>query len=296
MGISEKLVRHVAFELLKDAATRLPPRVERLLRAAYKKERHPAGKAQLRTILDNLDAAREGCRLICQDTGLPLFFINLGLRAGVKCDLGKALKDATLKASRAVPYRPNVIHPLRKENPGTNVGWGMPYIYYTVEPESEWVEITAFPKGFGAEAKSGFAYVTTDKPVAEAVIKCVLDNICLALGEPCPPVIIGVGLGGTADIAMSLAKRALVRQPLGGHHRDPEVSALETHLLEAVNRTGIGPMAVGGDTTALAVHVEICGTHTAGLPVAINFQCWAARHSTARIHRDGRVEYLTHPR
>ena len=296
MGITEKLISETTFELLKDAATRLPPAVERRLRAAYRTESHPAAKAQLKTILDNIEMARRGCLLICQDTGLPLFFVQLGLRAAVKCDIERALRDATLKASRAVPYRPNVIHPLTKENPGTNVGWGMPHVYYAVDPKADWLEITAFPKGFGAEAKSSLAYVTTDKPITEAVIKCVLDEVCLAMGEPCPPTIVGVGLGGTADVAMTLAKRALVRQPLGGHHPDPSVKALERRLLETVNRTGIGPMAMGGDTTALAVHVEICGSHTAGVPVAINLQCWAARHSTARIYRDGRVEYLTHPR
>jgi fumarate hydratase subunit alpha len=117
----------------------------------------------------------------------------------------------------------------------------------------------------------------------------------MAWGEPCPPTIVGLGIGGTADIAMHLAKKAILRTPIGAPNPDPKVADLERRVLQALNATGIGPMAMGGDTTSLAVHAEICGTHTAVLPLAITYQCWAARHSTARIYLNGKVYYLTHP-
>ena len=114
-------------------------------------------------------------------------------------------------------------------------------------------------------------------------------------GEPCPPNIIGIGLGGTADVAMHNAKRALFRTPLGSHNPDPSAAELEEKLFRAINDTKLGAMAVGGDTLALAVHVEIAGSHTAIVPVAVIFECWAHRYSTARVYDDGRIEYITHP-
>ena len=129
----------------------------------------------------------------------------------------------------------------------------------------------------------------------EAITRCVVDNTIMALGETCPPTIVGLGIGGTSDIAMHLAKKAIFRSPLGSPNPDPVVADLERRILRALNRTGLGPMAMGGDTTSLAVHAEICGTHTAVAPLGITYQCWAARYSTARIYPDGKVLYLTHP-
>jgi tartrate/fumarate subfamily iron-sulfur-dependent hydro-lyase alpha chain len=151
------------------------------------------------------------------------------------------------------------------------------------------------PKGFGCEAKSILVFVATSESVSKAVLRCTLENTFAALGEPCPPTIVGIGIGGTSDIASYLAKKATLRSPLGSPNSDPLVADLENKILGALNRTGIGPMGLGGDCTSLAVHIELCGTHTAAVPVVINYQCWAARHSTARIYRDGRVSYVTHP-
>jgi tartrate/fumarate subfamily iron-sulfur-dependent hydro-lyase alpha chain len=168
----------------------------------------------------------------------------------------------------------------------------MPYVHFEIEPDVDYLELTALPKGFGSEAKTSLLYIATSEDIALGLTKCVLDSVLSALGEPCPPYIVGIGLGGTAEIAAWLAKKAFLR-PLGTSNPDPLVAKLEADLLDVVNKTGIGAMGVGGAITALAVHIEVCGTHTAAVPVVISFQCWAARSSTARIYSDGRVEYMT---
>lgn len=284
-----------AYELLKRAATKLPCDVKEALSKAYRVERRETGKAQLKAILDNIDIAERHEMCICQDTGIPLFFIRWGLKSGLPIDIREPLIKATKKATVDVPLRHNVINPLTKENPGTNVGWGIPYLYYDLEPESDYLEITAVPKGFGSEVKSSLVFIVTSESMPEAITRCVVDNTLVALGETCPPTIVGLGIGGTGDIAMHLAKKALFRTPLGTPNPDPVVAKLEKRILGALNRTGLGPMAMGGDTTSLAVHAEICGTHTAVSPLGITYQCWAARYSTARIYPDGIVDYLTHP-
>jgi fumarate hydratase subunit alpha len=117
----------------------------------------------------------------------------------------------------------------------------------------------------------------------------------MALGEPCPPTIVGLGIGGTGDTAMYLAKKAILRSPIGSPNPDPIVAELENRILRILNSTGLGPMGMRGKTTSLAVHAEICGTHTAVVPLGIAYQCWAHRYSTARIYPDGKIIYLTHP-
>ena len=262
------------------------------MQQAFEKESSAVSKAQIKTVLENIAIAEKNNVCVCQDTGVPLFYIRFGSALRIEGDICKAVSEATRKATKAIPLRENVIHPLTGENSGTNTGWGMPYIHFEIEPELDYLEITFVPKGFGSEAKTTLVYIATSEPVIEGIEKCVLDNVRFAMGEPCPPYIVGIGLGGTADIATWLSKKAYLR-PLGTHHPDPNVAALESRLLDAINRTGIGAMGMGGNTTALAVHIEICGTHSGAVPVALAFQCWAARQSTARIYDDGRTEYVT---
>lgn len=295
MADIKDVISNTAYQLLKKAATKLPRDVKVALSKAYQEESVETGKAQLRAILENIDMAEKYNMNICQDTGIPLFFVKWGLKSGLSIDIREPLIKATKKATAEVPLRHNVINPLTKENPGTNVGWSIPYVYYDLVPESDYLEITAVPKGFGSEAKSSLVFIVTSESLPDAITRCVVDNALMAMGEPCPPTIVGLGIGGTGDIAMYLAKKAIFRSPLGSPNLDPVVADLERRILRALNRTGLGPMAMGGDTTSLAVHAEICGTHTAVVPVGITYQCWAARYSTARICPDGKVVYLTHP-
>lgn len=288
--IDKGLVSEVTVELLKRAAVFLPTSVKEALRRALRFEEDELARRQLETILENISIAEAKGVPVCQDTGLPIFYVKAGGSCLEAVMLAEGIVEGTAKATKQVPLRENVVHPLSKLNPGLNVGWGMPFIYF--EPSTEnLVEITVLLKGFGSEAKTSLAYIPTSEDVEKGIIKFVLDQVKKALGEPCPPYILGLGVGGTSDIAAALAKKAFMRLPIGKPSPDPEAARLEAKLLKAVNETGIGPMGVGGKTTALAVHVELCGTHTAAVPVVLAFQCWADRQATVKITLDGEVSY-----
>jgi fumarate hydratase subunit alpha len=186
-----------------------------------------------------------------------------------------------------VPLRPNEVHPITRENSGTNVGTGMPRIVYR-PTDDPWMEITVLPKGAGAENMSALAMLTPSQGL-KGIKSFVLDTVVGAGGRPCPPTIVGVGIGGTADQAMEMAKEALLR-PLDQGNEDPKLDELERELKEALNRTGVGPMGLGGRTTVLGVRARLAYCHTASLPVAVNLQCWTARRATVRVHPDGSWE------
>ena len=296
MSISSETVENVAYRLLRLAAVHLPPDVRDALVRARESESDATARRQLDAILSNVRLAEQHNTSICQDTGVPLFFVTLGTECHIQGDLPQALSLAVQRATRDVPLRQTVVHPLSYRNPGSNTGWGVPIVHYDLLPGARHLEITATTKGFGAEMRSAIAWILTSEDPRKAALKVVLDTVEDAMGEPCPPVIVGLGIGGTAERSMLNAKRAIFRSPLGSPNPDPEVSSLEREILAAVNRTGLGPMGFGGTSYALAVHIELCGTHTALVPISVIFQCWAHRYSTARIHHDGRVEHVTHPK
>jgi fumarate hydratase subunit alpha len=289
--IGKDLVKSTVKELLRMASIELPIDVKKALRDAYEREVEDVPKMQLKAILDNIELAEKTGTPMCQDTGVHIVYVKLG---EVEVEgLEDAVREGVAEATATIPLRPNAVHPLTRKNPGTNVGLNMPYIYIE-KIKDGFVEITVMPKGAGSENMSALAMLT---PAAglKGVKEFILQTVVKAGGQPCPPGILGVGIGGTADVAMKLAKEALLR-PLGSRNPDPEVAKLEEELLEALNGLGIGPMGLGGKTTLLGVHIEVAYTHTASLPVAVNYQCWAARRATARIYPDGRVEYITHKR
>lgn len=256
------------------------------MKEAEKKERSEIARTQLRTILDNIDAADRLTVPMCQDTGIHVFFVS----GRITPDLEEHIRAGTLRATNEIPLRPNAVHPLTRENPGTNVAEGLPHVVF--HPSSvDYTEITVMPKGAGSENMTALAMLTPSQGV-KGVKKFILDTVVSAAGKPCPPTILGIGIGGTADEAMALSKKALLR-PLDQKNADSSVAELESDLYEALNLTGIGPMGLGGDTTTLGVNIEIAYCHTASLPVAVNLQCWAGRRATARIYPNGRVEYLT---
>ena len=189
--------------------------------------------------------------------------------------------------------RPNAVHPLTRKNPGDNVGDYMPYVNFT-PIDSDYIEITAMPKGAGSENMSKVAMLNPSDGL-KGIKKFALDTVVSAGSKPCPPTIIGLGIAGSADISIKLAKMALLR-PIDQRHPDPTIASLEKELFEAFNSLGIGVMGLGGKTTVLGVNAELGYCHTASLPVAINVQCWAGRKATARIYKDGRVEHLTYKR
>ena len=195
------------------------------------------------------------------------------------------IKEGVKRATKEIPLRPNVVHPLTRENFGTNVGLNAPFINIEFDENlNREIEITVFPKGAGSENMSALKMLKPSDGV-EGIKKFVLETIADAGGKPCPPIVVGVGIGGTADIALKLAKKALLRD-IGERHKDKQVAELEKELLEKINSLGIGAMGLGGDITALDVFIEIAGCHTASLPVGICIQCWADRKATKRIKID----------
>ncbi len=295
MAISEGLIEETLLQLMRKASISLPLDVQNALRAGYAREESAVAKGQLMSILDNCRIANEKQIGLCQDTGVPMVYADVGLNCHMEGNPQAAMTRALKRATAEVPLRQNVINPLTKENSGTNTGWGIPYVHWDMVPSSDCLDLMAVPKGFGSEMRAAQCWVLTSEDIGRATVKAVLDVVEDAMGEPCPPIIIGIGIGGFADSSMALAKKALFRAPVGTRNADPVVAALETEIFEAVNAMELGPMGFGGKTYALGVHAELTGSHTAVVPVSIMFQCWACRYSKARIYNDGRVEYLTHP-
>lgn len=281
--ISEKTIKNTAVELLSNAATKLPPDVKKALKKAYEKEKGIA-KTNLKIILENIKLAEKTKTPICQDTGILIFYVKNPVK-----NTEKAIINAVIEATKTVPLRPNAVHPLSRENTNNNVGKKIPYINYEFT-DDDFTEITVLPKGAGSENMSAFIMLNPSDGM-KGMKEFALNTIIKAGGKPCPPTIVGIGIGGTADLSMKLAKKALLR-PLNKCHKEKKIAELEKQLYNAFNLTGIGPMGLGGKTTVLGVNIEYASCHTASLPVAINFQCWAARKATARIYKDGKVVYL----
>jgi fumarate hydratase subunit alpha len=289
--VDEKAIEDVAVKLLKLAVTELPQDLKEALQRAYREEESEAGKTQLKAILDNMELAEKTRTPMCQDTGVIIFYVKAGAQVENLDKIEDALRKATKRATEEVPLRPNAINPFTQKNSGDNTGRFFPFINWEITP-GESVELTVLPKGGGSENVCALGMLRPGDGV-KGLKRFVVDTVIKAGAKPCPPNILGVAVGGGADIAMKLAKKALLR-PLGQPNPDPELAKLERALYEAANMTGIGPMGLGGRFTVLDVKVDYAHRHPASYPVAVAVQCWAARRASARIHPDGKVEYLTH--
>lgn len=287
----ENLVEDVAVRLLQLAVTELPHDVKEALKRAYRDEESEAGRTQLEAIINNVKLAEKTRTPICQDTGVIIFYVKAGAKAKDLDKIEQALREATKRATKEVPLRPNAVNPLTGKNSGDNTGRFVPFIHWEIVPGSN-IEITAFPKGGGSENVCALGMIRPGEGI-KGLKKFVVDTVIKAGAKPCPPNILGVAVGGGADIAMKLAKAALLR-PLNQPNPDPQLAKLEKELYEAVNSTGIGPMGLGGKFTVLGVSIEYAHRHPASYPVAVAVQCWAARRASAKIHPDEKVEYLTH--
>jgi len=285
------LIEDVAFNLLKLAVIKLPADVKEALQQAYKEETSEAGKVNLKAILTNIEFAEKLDTPICQDTGTIIFYVKAGAQAEGLEKVEAALRIATKRATIEVPLRPNAVDPFTKKNSGDNTGRFIPYVNWEVT-DGDSIEITVLPKGGGSENVCALGMITPGEGV-KGLKRFVIDTVIKAGAKPCPPNILGVGVGGGADIAMKTAKKALLR-PLNQSNPNQELAQLEKELYEAANSTGIGPMGLGGKFTVLGVNIEYAHRHPASYPVAVAYQCWAARRATARINADGTVEYLTH--
>lgn len=270
-GIVSAALASATFAAYREAVIHLPVDVLKVIGDAARAETDPVARGEFANILHNIKIAGERGVPMCQDTGVPVIYLTLPPTVPLTQDLYDAVAEGVRRATAEIPLRPNVVDPLTRHNTNDNTGAGMPAIH--VKPGEKFT-VTVLPKGAGAENMSRIAMLLPSQK--DQVEKFVVETVYLAGARPCPPVIIGVGIGGTFDGAAALAKEALL-EPLD------RMTDYERQLLCAVNKLGIGPMGLGGDFTALAVKVKTAGCHTASLPVAVNIQCWANRHATVEV-------------
>ena len=271
---AEEIARSVA-GLCVRANVCLPGDVKERIRTLRNKEPWPAAQDVLDSMAENWELAEHTRLPICQDTGVACVFLEVGNEVFIEGDVVSAVNEGVRRGYESGYLRTSVVRdPLDRVNTGDNT----PAMLYYEPVAGDRLQITVCPKGFGSENMSRIKMLRPSDGV-KGVADFVVETVELAGGNPCPPVIVGVGLGGTFDKAALLAKQALLRE-LGAKHEKPAYAALEAELLERINALGIGPAGLGGATTALAVHIKAMPTHIAGLPCAVNINCHVARHAT----------------
>jgi tartrate/fumarate subfamily iron-sulfur-dependent hydro-lyase alpha chain len=271
---------------LKD----IPQDLRDALAEAKDRETSIPGKRVLETIVKNVGVADDQNNLVCQDTGIAVYTCRVGEDFPLHpARIYEALKAGTERATLEHPLRSNAVHTLTRENTGPNTGYRLPIVHWDFIPDWDGLDVKCVPKGSGSENMS-FLKMCVPADGVNGIKKFVLESIVESGGKPCPPGIVGVGIGGSADYAMYLAKEAITR-PVGTRNPDPLVAVLEEELFDLLNQTGIGPMGLGGDVTVLSCHIEHADTHMTLNPVAVNYQCWAARRATAHIAADGTTDF-----
>ena len=274
--ITARQIRDTVAELCIRANKELPEDIIRAMQAAREKEPWPLAQSTLDVLRENVQAVAERDLPVCQDTGLACVFVRLGQDVHIEGDFNDAVNEGVRRGYAEGYLRKSVVSdPLRRVNTGDNSPAAI-----TVElvPGDE-LKLTVVPKGFGSENMSRLAML---KPAdgLEGVKRFVVETVKAAGSNPCPPIVVGVGIGGTFDKAAALAKHALLR-PIDQPHADPYYAALEKELLEQINALGTGPQGFGGRTTALGLNIETMPTHVAGLPVAVNISCHVTRRASA---------------
>ena len=289
VGLEEAVVEaaaHLYVWALKD----IPRDLRDALAAACERETSVAGIRVLETIRRNVVIADEQENLVCQDTGIAVYYCRVGERFPLHpAGIYRALKAGTEQATVGHPLRSNTVLALTRENTGANVGYRVPIVHWDFVPDWDGLDVKCVPKGSGSENMS-FLKMLVPADGVNGIKRFVLESIVGAGGKPCPPGIVGVGIGGSADYAMHLAKEAIAR-PVGTRNPDPLVARLENELYGLLNETGIGPMGLGGDVTVLQCHIEHADTHMTLNPVAVNYQCWAARRASVHVGPDGSVDF-----
>jgi L(+)-tartrate dehydratase alpha subunit len=291
-------IEQAAKEIMRRAAIVIPDDYRAGIREAAAREENELARFVLEAMLENWDAAEQDRRAMCADTGLPRFFVKAGNEARIEggmVALEAALRRATAETTRTIPLRPNRVHPLTREDHDNNVGILAPEIDYSFEPEAAWLDLTAVHKGglFGTDYRMLFPGDGID-----GIRRFFLDVMVQfgRRGLACQPAIVGVGLGGSKDAAMTIGKQAACLRIVGDRHPDPKVAALEKELMELGNSIGMGAMGFVGKSMVVDCHVEVAYTHTGGMPMSVHSFCLSSRRAVARLHPDQRTEYRTDPR
>lgn len=267
-------------DLIIDSCINLNENTVENLRLCLSKEESELGKQVLQSLLDNADYAKEAQIACCHDTGICVVYLEIGQEVSWKGpSLIEQINEGVRRGYEEGYLRKSVVdNPLfERKNTSDNT----PAVIHTEIIEGDQVHITVLPKGGGSENMSTYKMLTPADGI-EGVISYIMETIEAAGGKPCPPYVVGIGIGGTMDQATWLAKKSLFR-PIGERHADPKYKALEMELIEKINNTGIGPLGTGGRMTAMDVHIETYPCHITSLPVAVNIQCHSARRASGRI-------------
>ncbi len=266
-------------KLCREANTNLGDDIRNALQKSLESEESPVGRECLHGLIENAGIAKDEGLPICQDTGMAVIFVEYGQEVVMKDgDFVNAINEGVRQGYQQGYLRKSIVQdPLNRVNTGDNT----PAIIHTKIVPGAKIRLTVAPKGFGSENMSRLAMLTPAAGI-EGVKKFIVETVSMAGANPCPPIVIGVGLGGTMELAAFLAKEALLRE-VGTFNPDSFYDNLEKELLEAVNNLGIGPQGLGGRCTALAVHINPYPTHIAGLPVAVNVSCHVTRHQSGEI-------------
>ena len=286
MELNLQHVEDACKELYIRALKLLPDDVKQGINRLKSTETDARAQVVLGTMVTNIAVAEREDNLLCQDTGLPIY--NVWIGRGVTVDgvrLKEAIRRGCERATTEYPLRSSVVHPITRKNNHTSSGIEMPAIHIDFMDKADTIEIEMIPKGSGSENNS-FLKMAIPAEGILGVKAFVIESVVNAGGKTCPPTIVGVGVGGTSDQCVALAKRAATRA-LGTHCGDEEGAKLEVELSTAVNQLGIGPQGLGGDATAFAVHVELAATHITMNPVAVNMQCHSARRARVSITPQG---------
>ena len=280
LQIDLQAVEEAAKALYIRALKQLPPDIKAGFDRLAANETAPTAQRVLGTMLTNIRVAEATDNLLCQDTGVPIYNVWIGRDVAIDGQqLKQAIRRGCERATREYPLRSSVVHPLTRKNEHTSCGIEVPVIHIDFSDDAERLEIEMIPKGSGSENNS-FLKMAVPAEGIDAIKAFVIDCVLAAGGKTCPPTIVGVGLGGTSDLAVVLAKRAATR-PLGSRCADADGAALEAQLSVAVNQLGVGPQGLGGDATAFAVQIELAATHITMNPIAVNMQCHSARRARA---------------
>lgn len=288
MTITSTLIKTVTASLYERSLKKIPQDTKAVLRHAESMEHSDTAKKTLTIMLKSADAAEQQDHLVCSDVGIPVYSVKIGTRVRFEGAVRQAIVDGF--ADLAINIQPPILRMVT--NPLTHLrsyaGKDMPIVTFDVIDDADYLEVICAPKAMGSgrwEALETFVY-----PTLETIETYVLDVVMKAGSQPCPPIVVGVGIGGTFDYAARLAKQQILR-PFGQTNPEPILAAMEQRLLRAINSMGFGPMGTGGDTTAMAVHIDYAASH-GFMPVAVALNCWINRRTGARIHNDGTVEWF----
>lgn len=288
MPITYKTVRAVAASLYDKSLKKVTEDTKAALKKAVNAETNETAREVLKLMIKSAETSERTGWFLCSDSGIPTYFIKVGNKACIEADIKDAMRGGfeDLINTASPPLLPHVTNPFTLER--SYSGKDMPIISYDLLYDADYIEITCSPKGLGSGKWSALQVFSF--PSVDTMEKYILECLINAGSQPCPPVLIGVGIGGTFDYAAKMAEEALLR-PIGKPNPDEYLQKMEDRLLKAINRTGIGPMGTGGDTTALAIHINYAAAH-GSIPVAVCFNCWPNRRLTARIYNDDTFEYF----